>query len=54
MFSLVGTEARLNMVNMYYHQSVADYNPNLVLEFVYLKDLDEEDSFRISVVDRGK
>ena len=42
------------MVNLEYHQSVSERHHNLVLEFVYLKDLEDVDSFNISVVDRGK
>ena len=51
---LADTVARLNFVNIEYHQSVAEHHPNLVLKFSYLKDLDEVESFNIIRVDRGK
>ena len=38
----------LNLRNMEYHQSAAERNPNLVLTFAYLKDLDDVDLFNIS------
>ena len=44
----------LKLVNIEYHQSVAERHPHLVLTFVYLKGLDDVDSFNISGVDRGK
>ena len=44
----------LNLVNIEYHQSVAERHPNLVFKFAYLKDLDDVDSFNISGVDKGK
>ena len=54
MFGLSDTEAGLNWENMYYHQSVAERHPNLVLTFAYLKDLDDVDSLNISGLDGGK
>ena len=50
-FGLADTGARINLVNLYYHHSVAEQHPNLVLKFSYLKDLDEVDPFNISGVD---
>ena len=38
----------LNLRNMEYHQSAAERNPNLVLTFAYLKDMDDVDLFNIS------
>ena len=54
MFGLVDTGAVLNTENMDYHQSVVERHPNLVLEFAYLKDLNNVDPFNLSVLDRGK
>ena len=44
----------MNLVNIEYHQSVANRHPNLVLKFAYLKDLEDVDPFNISGVDRGR
>ena len=52
MFGLADIGAGLNLGNLDCHQSVADLNPNLVLNFAYLKDLDDVDTFNISGVDR--
>ena len=41
------------MVNLDYHQSVAECHPNLVIKFVYLKDLDDVDPFNINGVYGG-
>ena len=43
-----------NLVNLDYHQSVAERHPNSVLIFSYLKDMDEVDPINISGVDKGK
>ena len=42
---LSNTLAGSNLVNLEYHQSVTDKYPNLVLKFVYLKDMDDMDLF---------
>ena len=44
----------MNLGNIEYHQSVAGHHPNLVLKFVYLKDLEDVDPFNISGVDGVK
>ena len=54
MSSLAYTGFRLNLVNIEYHQSVAERHPNLVLKFAYLKDLEDVDPFNISEVDGGR
>ena len=54
MYGLADTGARLNLVNIEYHQSVAERHRKLVLKFLYLKDLDDVDPFNISGVDDGK
>ena len=54
MFVFANTGARLNPVNIDYHQSVKEHHHNLVLEFSYLKDLDDVDPFNIVGVDGGK
>ena len=54
MFEFANTGARLNKVNMDFHQSVAEIHPNLVPELAYFKDLDDMDPFNISGVDGGK
>ena len=41
MSGLVDTVAELNLVNIEYHQSVAQRQPNLVLKFACLEDLDD-------------
>ena len=46
--------AGLNLVNLKYHKSVSERYPNLVLQFVYLKDMVGVDPFSISGVDKGK
>ena len=54
MSGLDDTRSGLNLVNIEYHQSVAERHPNFVFKFAYLKDLDDVDSFNISGVDKGK
>ena len=54
MSRLVDTGSGLNLGNIEYHQSVTERHPNLVLEFAYLKDLEDVDPFNISGVDREK
>ena len=54
MFVLDNIGDGLNDVSIYYHQSVVERHPNLVLKFAYLNDLDDVDPFNISGVDRGK
>ena len=54
MYGLDNTGAGLNLVNLEYHQSVAEGQLNLVLKFSYLKDLDDVDPFNISGLDRVK
>ena len=44
---LAYTGAGMNLRNIEYHQSVAERHPNLVLKFVYLKDMDDFDPFNI-------
>ena len=53
MYGLDDTGTGLNLVNLDYHQSVAERHPNLVLKFAYLKDMYDLDPFSISGVDRG-
>ena len=53
MSGLADTRSGLNLVNIEYHQSVAERHPNLVLKFVYMKDLDDVDPFNISGVGGG-
>ena len=43
-----------NLGNLEYHQSVAERHPNLVLDFAYLKDLEDVYPFNTSGVNRGK
>ena len=43
----------LDLGNLYYHQSVSERHPNLVLKFSYLKNLEDVDLFNISGVDGG-
>ena len=54
MFGLSDTRARLNLGNLDYHQSVAERQPNLVLKFAYLKEVDDVDELKISGLDGGK
>ena len=54
MSGLADTGAGSNLVNIKYHQSVAERQPNLVLKFLYLKDLEYVDPFNIIGVDGGK
>ena len=54
MFGLANTVARLNLVNLDYHQSVEELQSNLVFKFAYLKDLDDVDPFNVCGVDEGK
>ena len=54
MSGLADTGADLNLVNLDYHQSVAECHTNLVLKFEILKDLDDKDPLNINGVDRGK
>ena len=54
MFVLENRGSGSNLGNLDFHQSVTDFYQNLVSEFSYLKDLDDVDSFNISVVDGGK
>ena len=50
MFGLTDTVTGLNIGNFYYHKSFSEHYPNLVLIFVYLKDLYDVDMFNISGV----
>ena len=54
MYGLADTGAGLNLGNLEYHQSTADHHLNLVLKFLYLKDMEDVDPFNISGLDRGK
>ena len=54
MSGLADTGSGLDLVNLKYHQSVAERHPNLVPKFAYLKDLEDVDPFNTSVVYRGK
>ena len=54
MSGLANTGAGLNLVNLEYHESVAEHYPNLVLKFSCLKDMEDVDTFNISGVDGGK
>ena len=51
MLGLDNTGSGLNLVTMKYHQSVAEFHPNLVSKFTYLKDMDDVEPFDISGVD---
>ena len=42
------------LVSLEYHQSVAELHPDLVLKFVYLKDMEDLDLFNISGLYGGK
>ena len=53
-FTLDDTGARLNDLNIDYHQSVSEHHPNLVLKFPYTKDLYDVDPFNISELDEKK
>ena len=53
-FGLSNKGAGLNLVNLEYHQSVAERHSNLVLKFACLEDLEDVDPFNISGVDGGK
>ena len=48
MSGLIDTLAGLNLGNIENHQAVADFHPNLVLKFEYLKDLHNVDPLNIS------
>ena len=54
MSGLANIGAGLNLGNLEYHQSVVERHSNLVLKFVYLRDLEDVDPFNISGVDGGK
>ena len=54
MFGLTNIGVGLDLVNLDYHQAVAERHPNLVLKFSYLKDLKDVDPFNIIGVDGGK
>ena len=51
MSGLADTGSGLNLVNIEYHKSVSERNPNLMMKFAYLKDLYDVDTFNIIVVD---
>ena len=44
----------MNLGNIDYHQSVAEFHPDLVLKFAHLEDLEDVDLFNISGVDGVK
>ena len=54
MYGVCDVGAGLNLGNIERHQSVAERHPNLVLQFVYLKDLDDMDPFNISIIEGEK
>ena len=54
MYGLDNTGAGLNLINIEYHQSVAERHPNLVFKLDYLKNLDDVDPFNIREVYRMK
>ena len=54
MSGLVDTRSRLDLVNLEYHQSVAEHHPNLVMKFSFFKDMDDVYPFHVRVVDRRK
>ena len=54
MSALTNIVSGSNLVNLYYHQSVAERHPNLVLNFSHLKDMEDGDPFNISGLDGGK
>ena len=54
MLGLADTGSRFNLVKIYYHQLVTERHPNLVLNFAYLKDMDDVDTFNIIGVDGEK
>ena len=49
MFGLDDTGDGINLGNIYYHQSVTERHPNLVLKYSYLKNI-----LNISILDGGK
>ena len=51
MYGLADTGGGLNLIHLEYHQSVVGCHPTLVLEFAYLKDLEDVDTFNISVLE---
>ena len=53
-FGFTNIGVGLDLVNLDYHQAVAERHPNLVLKFSYLKDLKDVDLFNIIGVDGGK
>ena len=54
MFGLLYIVAGSNLVNMEYHQSVAERHSTLVLKFAYLDDMEYLYQLDISVLDVGK
>ena len=54
MFILVDKVHGLNLVHLYYHQSLAEHHPNLVVNITYLKVLEDVNAFKISGVGGGK
>ena len=54
MSGLANTGAGFNLINIEYHQSVAERHPNLVLKSAYLKNLEDVDPLNIIGVDGGK
>ena len=53
MFGLADKGDGLNLVNLDYHHSVSEGHPNLVMKFVYLRDLDDVGVFNIIGVHGG-
>ena len=53
-FGLTDTGAGLDLGNLDCHQLVAERHPNLVLKFVYLKDMDDVYPLNISGLYEGK
>ena len=50
-FGLADTADALNLGYLDYNQSVAERHPNLVLNFSYLKNMDNMDQLNVSGVD---
>ena len=51
MFGWADTGDGFNLINMDFHQSFAEIQPNLVFKFSYLKETEDLYSFNIGVLD---
>ena len=54
MFDGVETVARLKLIHIEYYKLLAYIHLKLVVNFAYLKDFDDMDTFNISGVEMGK